>query len=202
MDPDEVEYLGEKQFISIIPTFNSNTIHLISGGDVGPFRASIPVRVPLWMAINLKQQQKCKIQQPDWMEVEKLEKIKEDEKSSRTFTEMPSEHYMIEGKLILGCASDDIPRADEIRTIIKDIWDIRMSKIRSSVDTLVKNTGSYAGVDNLTIMEINSIRPILPHALDQIYRIKATRKQLRIQSQGTTTFLSNTRHSTSFNTAS
>ncbi|KAJ8944042.1 hypothetical protein NQ318_016240 [Aromia moschata] len=173
MNPDEVEFLGEKQFITIIPTFNSNTIHLITG-DVGPFRASLPIRVPLWMAINLKQQQKCKIQQPDWMEIEALETIKENEKLSRTFTKMPSEHYMIEAKLLLGFASDDIPRADEIRTIIKDIWDIRMSKIRSSVDVLVKNAGSYAALDHLTIMEINTIRPILPHALDQIYRIKAS----------------------------
>lgn len=86
---------------------------------------------------------------------------------------MPSEHYMIEAKLLLGCASDDIPRADEIRTVIKDIWDIRTTKMRSSVIDLIENHGSYAGVDHLTIMEINSIRPILPHTLDQMYRIKA-----------------------------
>ena len=85
---------------------------------------------------------------------------------------MPSEFYMVEAKLLLDCASEDIPRAEEIRTIVKDIWDIRMSKIRSSVDTLVKSTGSYAAVDHLTLMEINSIRPILPCALDQLYRMK------------------------------
>lgn len=85
---------------------------------------------------------------------------------------MPSDHYMIEAKLLLGCASDDIPKADEIRTIIKDIWDIRMSKIRSSVDALVRDVGSYAAVDNLTLMEINSIRPLLPHTLDQLYRMR------------------------------
>lgn len=97
---------------------------------------------------------------------------------------MPSEHYIIISKLLLGFASDDIPRADEIRTLIKDIWDIRMSKIRSSMmDKVVKdnpdasnnrNTSSYASVsvEHLTLMEINSIRPFLPHTLDQIYRIK------------------------------
>lgn len=85
---------------------------------------------------------------------------------------MPSQHYMIETKLLLECASDDIPRADEVRTIVKDIWDIRMSKIRSSVDILIKGAGFYAAVDHLTVMEINSVRPILPHALDQLYRMK------------------------------
>lgn len=82
MDPEEIEFVGEKEYITIIPTFNSTVVHLISG-DVGPFRASLPVRVPLWMAISLKQQQKCKIVGPDWMEVEKLEDVKEDEKNSR-----------------------------------------------------------------------------------------------------------------------
>lgn len=85
---------------------------------------------------------------------------------------MPSENYMVLAKLLLGHASDDIPRANEIRTIVKDIWDIRMSKIRTSVNKLVNNMDSYADVSNLTVMEINSIRPLLPHALDQIYRMK------------------------------
>lgn len=85
---------------------------------------------------------------------------------------MPSEHYMVLTKVILGYASDDIPRANEIRTIVKDVWDIRMSKIRTSVNKLVRNMDSYADVTNLTVMEINSIRPLLPHALDQIYRMK------------------------------
>ncbi|KAK4875402.1 hypothetical protein RN001_011824 [Aquatica leii] len=193
MNPDEVEFIGEKQLISIIPTFNSSTIHLVSG-DIGPFRASLPLNVPLWIAINLKQQRKCKIQPPDWMDVTRLEQIKDDEKSSRTFTKMPSEHYMIEAKLLLGYAADDISRADEIRTVIKDIWDIRMSKIRSSVDMLIKNGGSYAAVDNLTLMEINTMRPLLPQAMDQIHRMKKERSHLRPPTQNTTLSLLNSSH--------
>jgi hypothetical protein len=37
----------------------------------------------------------------------------------RFFTKMPSEHYMVEGHLLLGAAAEDIPHADEIRTILK-----------------------------------------------------------------------------------
>lgn len=85
---------------------------------------------------------------------------------------MPSEHYMVLAKLLLGNASDDIPQADEVRTLIKDIWDIRMSKIRSSMDQVIKSGSFSISLPNLTFMEINSIRPILPHALDQIYRMK------------------------------
>lgn len=38
MDPDELEFIGEKTTIGIIPNFNSDPIHLISG-TIGPFRA-------------------------------------------------------------------------------------------------------------------------------------------------------------------
>ena len=37
--------------------------------DLGPFRPGIPTNVPLWVAINLKQRQKCRISPPDWLNV-------------------------------------------------------------------------------------------------------------------------------------
>ena len=38
-------------------------------GDIGPFNASLPTEVPLWVAIFLKQRRKCRILPPDWMDV-------------------------------------------------------------------------------------------------------------------------------------
>ena len=43
-------------------------------------------------------------------------------------------------------AMDDIPRADEIRTLVKDIWDLRVAKLRSSVDTFVRSDAVHAKV--------------------------------------------------------
>ncbi|KAJ9594891.1 hypothetical protein L9F63_013816, partial [Diploptera punctata] len=171
MDPTEVEFIAENKMVSIVPNFTFDRIFLISG-EVGPFRAGLPVKIPIWMALNLRQRQKCRIMAPDWMDPEKLEEIKEEESQSRYFTKMPSEHYMVEGFLLLDAAAEDIPRSDEIRTIIKDIWDIRMSKLRSSIDAFVKSGGSHAKLDHLTALEINSIRPLLPHALDELHRLE------------------------------
>lgn len=81
MDPDEVEFWGEKSLIEIVPTFNSPAIYLI-GGDVGPFRASIPCRVPLWVALSLKRQQYCKIIPPEWMDVDMLTELRQQEKAA------------------------------------------------------------------------------------------------------------------------
>lgn len=43
-------------------------------------------------------------------------------------------------------ASDDIPHADEVRTLIKDIWDLRIAKLRKSIDIMVSQQEVYARV--------------------------------------------------------
>lgn len=96
MDPDEIEFIGEKLSIGIIPNFNFDPIHLIQStiGKVilcfielvvnfsflGPFRAGLPMHVPLWLAVHMKKQQKCRIVPPTWMDRDLLEDQKEEEK--------------------------------------------------------------------------------------------------------------------------
>ena len=43
-------------------------------------------------------------------------------------------------------AADDIPHADEVRTLIKDIWDLRIAKLRKSIDIMVNQQEVYARV--------------------------------------------------------
>ena len=43
-------------------------------------------------------------------------------------------------------ATDDIPKADQIRTLVKDIWDLRLAKLRSSIDVFVKSDSTHAKV--------------------------------------------------------
>ena len=85
---------------------------------------------------------------------------------------MPSDHYMIEAKLLLGHASEDIIQSDVIKTAIKDIWDIRMSKLRTMVDNLIKSNTYHCSFDNLTQLEINTVRPLVPASLDCLLRFK------------------------------
>ncbi|KAH3824445.1 hypothetical protein DPMN_126281 [Dreissena polymorpha] len=70
--------------------------------------------------------------------------------------------------LFFRSAVDDIPHADETRTLIKDIWDLRMAKLRSSIDTFVKSDATHAKLNHLTLMELNTVRPFLTKALDQL----------------------------------
>ncbi|XP_047361935.1 probable DNA replication complex GINS protein PSF2 isoform X3 [Vespa velutina] len=120
MNPSEVVFLAERKLVTIVPNFSFGAIHLISG-TIGPFRAGLPAKVPIWLAVNLKQQQRCRIVNPEWMEAESLEEVAETEKLSKLFTKMPSSHYMDEAQLLLSVASDDIHESEKIRTAIKFI---------------------------------------------------------------------------------
>ncbi|XP_072790300.1 DNA replication complex GINS protein PSF2 isoform X3 [Taeniopygia guttata] len=116
-------------------------------GDLGPFNPGLPVEVPVWLAINLKQRQKCRLIPPEWMDVGKLEEIRDQERKEDTFTPMPSPYYMELTKLLLNYASDNIPRADEIRTLVKDTWDTRVAKLRLSADSFVRQQEAHAKME-------------------------------------------------------
>ncbi|XP_029416876.1 DNA replication complex GINS protein PSF2 isoform X1 [Nannospalax galili] len=203
MDAAEVEFLAEKELVTIIPNFSLDKIYLI-GGNLGPFNPGLPVDVPLWLAVNLKQRQKCRLLPPEWMDVgasaatsptrpdpveihyqagfldglrlahaeEKLEQVRDQERKEETFTPVPSPYYMELTKLLLNHASDNIPKADEIRTLIKDLWDTRMAKLRVSADSFVRQQEAHAKLDNLTLMEINTSGAFLTQALNHMYKLR------------------------------
>lgn len=172
MDPSEVEFLAEKETVKIIPNFSLDRIYLI-GGDLGPFNPGLPVDVPVWLALNLKQRQKCRIVPPEWMDVEKLEEMRDLERKEDAFTPVPSPYYMELTKLLLNHASDNIPKADEIRTLVKDIWDTRIAKLRLSADSFISQQEAHAKLDNLTLMEINTIRAFLLDSLNSMYKLRS-----------------------------
>ncbi|BES98047.1 DNA replication complex GINS protein PSF2 [Nesidiocoris tenuis] len=170
MNTEEIEFLAEQEEVTIIPKFtDSRVVHLISG-DIGPFRAGIPCVVPIWVAKTLRKKHKCKIVAPEWMELDLLEQKLEEEKSSRFFTPMPSDHYMGIAHLLLSDDSD-IEHADRLRLTIKNIWDVRVAKARASADTFLKGGGRHAGIDHLTQLEICNLRPLLLDALDTKHQL-------------------------------
>ncbi len=54
-------------------------------------------------------------------------------------------------------ASDNIPRADEIRTLVKDIWDTRVAKLRLSADSFIRQMEAHAQVQLMMINQTLTI---------------------------------------------
>ena len=83
--PAENEFFAENELIEVLPLFKGDEFKFVSG-TFGPFRANIPILVPLWLAVYLKQRNKCDIQVPNWLDVEFLQKVTTEEKSSSDFS--------------------------------------------------------------------------------------------------------------------
>lgn len=167
----DAEFMAEKTLVTVVPMFEHGVIYLITG-DVGPFDPSTPVKVPLWMALNMRQRRQCHIVPPHWLSKEFLEEKKKEEIDSPVFTKMPCEHYLEVTQMLFDVAAADIPDASEVRTLIKDIWDIRQAKLRSSVDAFVKSDEVHAKVDNLTQMEVITVRRLLCGALNHLNKLR------------------------------
>lgn len=63
------------------------------------------------------------------MDVDKLEKIRE-HKGMKTLTPTPSSYHMELTKLLVNHASGNIRKADEIRALIKDVWDTLTAELQ------------------------------------------------------------------------
>lgn len=88
---DFCDFLAEDELIEVVPNFKyEHVLHLICG-DFGPFHPSIPTQVPLWMALNLHRQQKCKIVLPEW--VRSIPELQEEQLNSQGLIKMPSPHW-------------------------------------------------------------------------------------------------------------
>lgn len=85
---------------------------------------------------------------------------------------MPSDNYMVVANVLLNTAPEDIPKADEVKTLIKDIWDLRLAKLRSSMNEFIKSDSLHAKVNNLTLLEINTVRNMLTKTLGELHNLK------------------------------
>ncbi|KAJ3046010.1 DNA replication protein psf2 [Rhizophlyctis rosea] len=167
--PAEVEFLAENELITIVPLHRMDTLQMIDG-FYGPFRPPIKQKVPLWLALTLKKKQKCQIQPPSWMDPDHLTQKIEEEKNRREFSSLPFP-YMEIAHLLLDCANDDIPRADTVRTLLRDLRERRQAKARQGLESL---DPYYLQMDNLGLMEMNEIRPFITKAFNEIRLLTQT----------------------------
>lgn len=95
---------------------------------------------------------------------------------------MPCDNYMIVSKLLFSHAAEDMVNIEEVKTLIKDIFDIRQSKLRTAIDSILAGNSQLEGggkvsFNNLTLLEINTARPFLPFATDLVARLERVYQQ-------------------------
>ncbi|KAF1332881.1 DNA replication complex gins protein psf2, partial [Globisporangium splendens] len=167
----ETEFLAEHELITILPHFQIRE----NGGVLNFIGPGITTQVPLWLAIMLKQLNKCRIIQPSWFSVEFLSARLEQEKNSEIFEELPF-HYLEISSLLFKNAAEDIEHVEHIRSLLEDIQNVRQDKIRNGlykISSDVQNGGTAYAIqmNNISALEINSVRQFMVGSLNKFYRL-------------------------------
>uniref|UniRef100_A0A7E4UNT6 DNA replication complex GINS protein PSF2 n=1 Tax=Panagrellus redivivus TaxID=6233 RepID=A0A7E4UNT6_PANRE len=171
MDPEQCDFLLGNEPIQIKPKFNEADPFMLIGGEVGPFEAGVPLEVPVWVALELRKRQTCTICQPEWFNLTELRKIKTAEGDSTGFTKI-HERFFEMAHLLITQAKDDLENLDEVRTIVRDIWDTRSSKLKTSVIQYFGSTpASQAQMDNITQFEVAYARGFMTDASNVIRKL-------------------------------
>lgn len=177
--PAELSFMAEQETISIIPRQSMPQLPLISGPIP---RLRPPQRtnnVPIWLATLLKRQRRATIVPPEWMTVDRLREFMDREKrvggdgEMAGFSALPSMWIQV-SEIILDVASDDVPDAELVRRLLRDLREIRQAKARDGLEVLEEKV---LHMDNIGLGEVNEIRVLFSKSMDVMRKLKETRAE-------------------------
>ncbi|KXS14897.1 DNA replication complex GINS protein PSF2, partial [Gonapodya prolifera JEL478] len=172
LSPAELDFLACCEFVSITPLERVDQVKLISA-SYGPFRPPVKADIPLWLALSLRKRRKAQINPPKWMDPENLQKKFEEEVANDQFSLLPFHTFGVAKALLDNCQEDIRSTGwdpDQIRTLLKDIRERRQHKARQGLGVL---DGKYLQLDNITLQELNEIRPFFSRANAMLARLNA-----------------------------
>lgn len=176
--------MAENEMIFIIPRAQLDQLDLIAC-KVPRMRPPQRSQVPIWLAILLKRQKRATIVPPGWLNREDLEKRLEEEKKtdeyglSTGFAKMPFQWIEV-SDLLLDVAADDIPDADIVQRLLRDLREARQQKARDGLEVL---EDKMLQMDNIGRTEVNEIRALFSGSMDVLRALQET--QIDEEEQGT-----------------
>lgn len=83
--------------------------------------------------------------------------------------------------MLLNAASDDLTDPDQVRRLLKDLREVRMSKMRKRVDSLdaAATAGGGVSLTGVGAMEIGEMRGFVAGVVEGLRKIGASREQAR-----------------------
>lgn len=109
---------------------------------------------------------------------------REERNSGGVFVKLPF-HYIEISSLLLKYARDDMQSPEELATLLRDIEDIRMDRLKiamvEEIANKVKNAEKvvYLNVENLSSMEILSVKRFVLESMSVFTRLTAVEPEVR-----------------------
>ncbi|CAI4034349.1 hypothetical protein SMKI_10G1360 [Saccharomyces mikatae IFO 1815] len=182
---EEIQFIVENEPIKIFPRIttrqkihrndrgagNYTSWQLITTDDkaLNNMVAMRSTEVALWIALLLKQQSKCSIVAPQWLTTKELDKKIQYEKTHPDrFSELPW-NWLVLARILFSKAKDDFhDPIHELRGKIQDLREIRQAKVLKGLKYLNE---SHLQLDNLSLLEINELRPFITEIMDKLREI-------------------------------
>ena len=171
LSAEENEYLAKEELITIVSRITTRKF-LFMSGRFGPLEPGVSCDVPIWLAMHLRKSNRCNVKIPEWLEAEKLKLVLEEEKKGKSDTFQPMPYHYIEiAQLLLTFAWDDFPNPDEVRTLVRDVENIRMDRLRVGslgiAQTVMeeKKLVPRVGLPNISALEILAMRRFFVESL-------------------------------------
>lgn len=187
--PEEIQFIVENEPIKIFPRIttrqrrsnnndnstgdlnNTNRWKLITMDDnaLNNMVAMKSTEVALWLALLLKQQAKCNIVAPEWLTIKSLDRsIQYEKQHSERFSPLPW-NWLVLSEILFKRANDDFhDPVYELRSRIQDLREIRQLKVLKGLKFMNE---SHLQLDNLSLFEINELRPLIVGIMDKLREI-------------------------------
>ncbi|KAK0336981.1 DNA replication protein psf2 [Friedmanniomyces endolithicus] len=203
LTPSEVGFLCEMEHVTVIPRQTLDGLELL-GGPTGALKPPFPTPLPLWLALLLKKQRRANITPPPWLSVEALTQILDfetDERTAELFSPSPNlppattsaplgdaataraqadalpYHWLEIGHLLITHAADDFDDLDAVRKLLRDLREVRMSKLRKGFEVL--DAGGGVKMNGVGGMEIAEVRGFVGGVVDGLRRLNRSREESR-----------------------
>jgi len=88
-------------------------------------------------------------------------------------------HWLELGEILLEAASDDVPEPDRVRGLLRDLREVRMSKMRGSIKGLEGEGGGVSKMTGVGAMEVAEGRGFIVGVLDGLRRLGSSREVAR-----------------------
>ncbi|TVY53075.1 DNA replication complex GINS protein PSF2 [Lachnellula cervina] len=86
-------------------------------------------------------------------------------------------HWLELGEILLDACSDDIPDPDRVRTLLRDLREVRMAKMRASTKDL--EGGGISSLRGVGAMEVAEGREFMVGVMDGLRKLGASREAAR-----------------------
>ncbi|SCV03878.1 LAMI_0H11672g1_1 [Lachancea mirantina] len=187
--PEEIQFIVENEPIRIFPRITVRSTvrqrrqrssqqqmrwRLVTAEEtpLNNMVATQTTEVALWLALLLKQQGKCSIVPPVWLTLKQLQMYIDYElKNPGRFSDLPMS-WLVVAQLLFNRAADDLQDPVHLlRGKIQDLREIRQGKIFQGLKQLNE---SHLQLDNLSILEINELRPFVLGVMNKLKDLHAS----------------------------